>query len=621
MPMSTDPKTQIIVNQSAMTERLHELPTIVQPTDQFAEANGQCPDLPGYEVIRLHGRGGMSNVYLAQQKGLNRLVAIKMIRQQDSFNEHARKRFLREATAIAALQHPNVVQIFEIGVTKGMHYLCLEYVAGGDLDQKLRDGLPTARQAAQIVEQLAMAIQAAHDREIIHRDLKPANVLLVDPQARFGLTVGDEKEAPIAVKLSDFGLAKILNDGSNLSHAGYAIGTPSYMPPEQANGSSEECGKRSDIYGLGTILYALLTGLPPFRGGTTQKTLRMVHMEAPRPPSQINASVPLELEAVCQKCLEKRIDDRYGSATELAADLRRFLDGMPVSVHRISPFRRWLRHCRRHPRRAIAFLGLMLIAIGCLAGLYLLNEAREGLKKKEREVDESRERGSSLDTGDASASWPADVRQALTLAREDPMSIKNARLLADLGEEWLAKLAHAFPEDFAVQFALGDAYLFRKRPDDALRLFNNARQIAEEPSALGEGNSTAWANLATVHERLGDVHAAKNNRLAALNEYGKTDGMLQSLLDADETRPCALALASVCRKQAELYIAENDFRGALNFALHRVDLLIKQYIDDPSLGREVAEAHELIAQIHQRLGNAEEAAKHLRESKKLLRMP
>jgi len=332
----------------------------------------ELPRIPGYEIMRLIDQGGMSTIYLAKQKGLERLVAVKMIRPQDSLDTQLRKRFMLEASSIALLQHPHVVQIHEIGEADGIPYLCLEYVSGGNLERKLRERLPSSREAAEIVRQLAEAIQAAHDQQIIHRDLKPANVLcdFVAPRPK-----GDDHGPTIPavkVKLTDFGLARILYEASDQTRSGFAIGTPNFMSPEQASGHFEDIGKSTDIYGLGAILYELLTGEPPFLGLTASETMRRVRMEAPVPPGQLNLRVPRDLERICLQCLEKEPANRYATAAELADDLRRFLLGRSVAAHPLGLIRKWWHRCRRHRFYYLSLLAVAILMIATGLSLFQL---------------------------------------------------------------------------------------------------------------------------------------------------------------------------------------------------------------------------------------------------------
>ncbi len=269
--------------------------------------------VPGFRILEILGRGGMGVVYRAEQLAQNRQVALKMIKTGQRAPSEAVGRFDREAQAISLLNHPNIVQIYNVGEYRGQPYLVLELVEGGTLSQKMAGQPMPWRDAARLVEALARAIQHAHSHGIMHRDLKPGNILLT----RDGTP-----------KVSDFGLAKPLHEeGSLLTRSGAILGTPCYMSPEQAMGRGHEVGPLTDIYGLGTILYQALTGQPPFQGGAAFDILRQVEHEPPRPPSQIVPEVPAELERICLRCLEKKPANRYPTALELAEDLQRFLAG------------------------------------------------------------------------------------------------------------------------------------------------------------------------------------------------------------------------------------------------------------------------------------------------------
>jgi serine/threonine protein kinase len=275
------------------------------------------PSVKGYEIQGVLGRGGMGIVYKARQIGLDRLVALKMVLGGIHASPDELERFRREAEAVAKLQHPNIVQIYEVGDCEGRPYLSLEFIGGGSLAQKL-NGLPMpAAKAAGLMATLARAIHLAHERGIVHRDLKPANVLLT------------EDGTP---KITDFGLAKRLDRDSGRTRSGAIMGTPAYMAPEQASGKSKEVGPATDVYALGAILYELLTGQAPFRAETPIDTVLLVLEREPPPPRALNPMAARELEAICLKCLEKDKTDRYQSAAALAEDLERYLDGVAVSV-------------------------------------------------------------------------------------------------------------------------------------------------------------------------------------------------------------------------------------------------------------------------------------------------
>jgi serine/threonine-protein kinase len=275
------------------------------------------PTVPGYEIVGVLGRGGMGVVYQARQVGLNRLVALKMVLAGVHAGPEDLARFRLEAEAVAKLQHSNIVQIYEVGEADGRPYLSLEFVGGGSLTQKINGTPLPVRRAAQLVETLARAMHAAHQRGIVHRDLKPANILLTD------------EGTP---KITDFGLAKRLDVETGHTRSGAILGTPSYMAPEQAGGRGKEVGPASDVYALGAILYELLTGRPPFKAETPLDTVMQVMEREPAPPRLLNAAVDRDLEAICLKCLEKDQRHRYESALALAEDLTRYQCGESISI-------------------------------------------------------------------------------------------------------------------------------------------------------------------------------------------------------------------------------------------------------------------------------------------------
>jgi serine/threonine-protein kinase len=301
----------------------------------------------GYEILGELGRGGMGVVYKALQADLNRVVALKMILAGGHAGEQELARFKTEAEAVARLQHPGIVQIHEVGEADGRPFFSLEYCPGGSLSQKL-DGTPlSSREAARLVEQLARAVQAAHEAGIVHRDLKPANVLLA---------------ADGTPKVTDFGLAKKLDDSAGPTASGAVMGTPSYVAPEQAGGGTKWVGPAADVYGLGAILYELVTGRPPFRGETPMDTLLQVLEREPAPPSLLNPKVGRDLETVCLKCLEKQPERRYASAAELADDLRRFAEGDSISARSYNVLD-WVARTLEHSQYDVQFLawGTMLL--------------------------------------------------------------------------------------------------------------------------------------------------------------------------------------------------------------------------------------------------------------------
>jgi predicted Zn finger-like uncharacterized protein len=332
-----------------------------RPDTHSGEPNEARPEVPGYTVLGTLGHGGMAVVYKARQLALDRLVALKMILAAPMARPQEISRFRTEAAAIAQLQHPNVVQIYEVGEHKGLPYLALELVNGPTLAKRLAGAPQPSRSAAQLVETLARAIAVTHDHGIIHRDLKPSNVLLAPlPGGHDGANPVDQLYG--MPKITDFGLAKRLNTDSALTRTGDFLGTASYVAPEQARGETQDVGPGVDVYALGAVLYEMLTGRPPFRAPSLLETLSQVTTQEPVPPTTLQPSVPRDLEAICLKCLNKQPAQRYSSARYLADDLRRFVNGEPTQARPPGGVDRLKRWCLRNPVPA----GLLAAITLCL---------------------------------------------------------------------------------------------------------------------------------------------------------------------------------------------------------------------------------------------------------------
>lgn len=313
-----------------------------------------------YELLEEIGVGGAGVVYKARQKSLDRIVALKLL----LFGPHAPaetvKRFRSEAVATAALQHPNIVAIHEVGFCAGQHFIAMDYVPGQCLSALIRGTPLPARQAARYVQAIAEAVHYAHERGILHRDLKPANILI------------DANDQP---RVTDFGLAKRLDDtrlstlDSELTVTGQVLGSPNYMPPEQATAKRSALSRRTDVYGLGAVLYHALTGRPPFTGETLAHTVQQVLNSEPLPPHVLNPSLPIDLETICLKCLEKEPARRYATAQMVAQELGRFLGGQPVLARPVGQLAKGWRWCRRNPVVASLIAALVLALIGGFAAV------------------------------------------------------------------------------------------------------------------------------------------------------------------------------------------------------------------------------------------------------------
>jgi WD40 repeat protein/serine/threonine protein kinase len=357
-------------------------PSRSSPTPHWDDAGAALPDaprIPGYEILGLLGRGGMGVVYKARQTALQRLVALKTIRDEALAGPDALARFHREAEAIARLQHPNIVQIFEVGRHEGRSFFSLELVVGGSLAERLAHTPLPPRSAARLVEQLARTMHVAHRQGIVHRDLKPANVLLQKSEAG-GLPPG-EPASDLCPKITDFGLAKSLEGSSTQTQSGAIMGTPSYMAPEQALGSPDRIGPAADVYALGAILYEMLTGRPPFRGDSPLETIEQVRSWEPVPPRLLQPKVPRDLETICLTCLRKEPPRRYASALALAEDCRAFLAGEPIRARATSWWERAAKWARRRPALAslyaVSVLALLTVLVGGTVFLVQLRIAWE----------------------------------------------------------------------------------------------------------------------------------------------------------------------------------------------------------------------------------------------------
>jgi serine/threonine protein kinase len=349
------------------------------------------PTVEGYRDLTELGRGGMGVVYRALHVRLNRTVALKMMLAGAHASAAERARLRAEAEAVARLQHPNIVQIFEVGEQDDRPFLALEYVEGGSLHDRLKGNPLPATVSAELLESLARAIHYAHQHGVVHRDLKPANILLGGVRGQgSGVSegrgvseetkesgAGDQTRLVVGVaKITDFGLAKQLDASVGQTATGAVLGTPSYMAPEQAGGKSKEIGPAVDIYALGAILYEMLTGRPPFRAASAIETLDLVRNQEAVSPRSLQPRLPRDLETVCLKCLAKEPRKRYVSAEDLAEDLRRFRSGEPIQARPVSRWERLGKWARRNPGWAalgvFVFLGIVAAAAGGVH-LYRLN--------------------------------------------------------------------------------------------------------------------------------------------------------------------------------------------------------------------------------------------------------
>jgi serine/threonine-protein kinase len=478
------------------------------------EKLGATPRIAGYEILELLGAGGMGVVYKARQPRLARFVALKMIRAAASARTEDLERFESEARAVAGIEHPNIVRIFEIGEHDGQPYFSLEYLGGGSLATKIGGKPQRVGEAARIVEVLARAMHVAHQHGIIHRDLKPANVMLA--------TDG-------TLKIADFGLAKRLESDSGQTRSGSILGTPSYMAPEQAKGETRKVGPAADQYALGAILYELLTGRPPFQGTSVLDTLDQVRSREPVPPSQLQPKIPRDIETICLKCLEKDPDRRYPGVADVAEDLRRFQAQEPIQARPVSEIERLWRWCLRNQRVAAlaATAAMLLVAVAVVSGtgIVIVNHKNQALTlaniamKQANSVAEERR---------LEAVRKQDIAEtAARAANQQNRSVVDAQVeLIDLLEEKL-KFVPAL-QDTRVK----TLEKVTKSLDAAAQSMTDLRRHVPWDPKDEERN---WLSLARAHQKLGQQDLAGNRFDAAIDQLRQTESILQRLLEAAAT--------------------------------------------------------------------------------------
>ena len=422
-----------------------------------------------YELLEEIARGGMGVVFRARQVRLNRDVALKMVLSGQFAGEAEIRRFQAEAEASARLDHPGIVPIYEIGEHDGHHFFSMGLVEGRSLAQQLADGPLPPIQAADLVRRVTEAIQYAHERGVIHRDLKPANVLI------------DREGQP---RVTDFGLAKKVQADSQLTATGQVLGTPSFMPPEQAAGRLHEVREPADVYSLGAVLYAALTGRPPFQSDNPLDTLKQVLESEPVPPRQLNPAISLDLETICLKCLEKDRRRRYTSARELAEELQRYLEGRPILARRVPVWTRAGRWCRRNPVATAALVAVSaLLFTATAAAVWIDSERTEALRARRLAIEE---RATAERERDAADRQRREVERHELLLQVQTDEANRQRDEAD-------RLRHEADDQRAIAVT-------RQQEAEAQRLLaDEQRRLAEE--RLSESQRLVYASQTTRAHR------------------------------------------------------------------------------------------------------------------------
>lgn len=490
-----------------------------------------------YYIHNELGRGAMGVVFLATHLRLNRKVAIKMILAGGVEGTFEHERFVKEAQAVAALQHPNIVQLHEISEYEGLPYIVIEYVQGMSLQQYVRQQTLEPKLAAKLTVKIARAMQLAHGKGILHRDIKPANILLT------------ENQEP---KVSDFGLAKKLGDTDTTStRTGTILGSPSYMPPEQAEGRVSDIVAASDQYSIGATLYEMLTGRPPFVAPNVMETILQVSKRDPLPLRQLQPDVPIDLETICLKTLSKQPAGRYDSCEELAKDLERFLANEPILARPISSWEKSIRWCKRNP----AIAGLSFTALGLLLAITLsslgfswtlamkndeLTELSGSLLSKNVELTESREAEKAsaelAKKNERMATERADVavktiqilvKDVQEQLRDQPAQQELRRRILETARDKLISLPDLPPSSddqrelsmlalqqllYTLEFELG-------HPERASGFIKKAVEIAESRVKKREGSDASRFNLAVILESIGRNHETADRNLTKAYEF------------------------------------------------------------------------------------------------------
>lgn len=497
-------------SQLIQKESDHAKLTSIAPIDYNDERDVQ--QFGDYAIVSEIARGGMGVVYKAYQKSLNRLVALKMISRGEFANPEEISRFQIEAESAARLDHPGIVPVYEVGEREGRHYFSMGLVEGGSLSSAVTSQSLTHKEVAQLVLKIAEAVAYAHSKGVIHRDLKPGNVLV------------DKNNEP---RITDFGLAKQIEDGSNLTVTGQIIGTPNYMPPEQAGGQTNEIVETADIYSVGAILYALMCGRPPFQSPNVMNTLVQVIKQEPVAPRQFNPKIPVDLETICLKCLQKNRLQRYQSATELANELRCFIEGRPIAARPVSTLSRFKRWCQRNPIVAgLSAAFVVSLVAGLCVSIYfaILAQGRADAAQQGATI--------AMNTLD----------KVIYKIHKDLEKIPNARTIRrDLLKQALDDL-NQIPVEFL------------------------------EQSKLDRDSATVMRNLGQIISELGDDEESATNR--AVSYFKRSIDILEGLYADDPTSELLIDdLAKSNEMLGDLYLDLNQHQNAQPYLARNLELL------------------------------------------------
>ena len=568
-------------------------------------ARGRSPrkpvELPGYAILQEIGRGGMGVVYKARHEKLGRVVALKMVLAGAHASPDQLARFYTEAQAVAHLQDPGIVQIYEVGEHDGLPYFSLEFVSGGSLSERI-DGKPRPpREAAETLLALARTMAVAHKNTIIHRDLKPANVLLTP----------DGKP-----KVTDFGLAKRLDDDSGQTRSGAIMGTPSYMSPEQAWGLGPQIGPATDQYALGAILYEMLVGRPPFQGSTPLETLELVRKQEPVPPTRLQPKIPIDLETICLKALQKEIPKRFDDAGAMADDLQRFLEGKTIVARPVAAPERLWRWCLRNPKLAalaatVAFLLATVAGVSSAAAVRLnkLNSDLEVSNKAEKDAkEEAQEKERIARDAEDEAKKARDRVERLVndSFKVNGSAVETIRVLSVLANDRLRDL----PGSQAVREELLNTAedRFVLNTQEIQKVLDDAKEFVRNKEIV----STNMRTLAGIYHKRGRLNEETGRHAVALVDYKKTDAAAEALrkFDPESVEPIkVLAVAKLTLGDYEL--GRNlDTKAAIRYYEAALDLRrewLKREPENEETKRGMANALGALAGAWLRLGDPAKA--------------
>lgn len=541
--------------------------------------------LGDYQLLDVLGEGGMGTVYRARQTSLNRIVAVKVVSSGRFGKRSLVERFFYEAESAAKLNHPGIVPIYDVGEASGQVYYAMAYIPGGSLSQALMQKPYASVAAAKCLRGIALAIQFAHDHGVIHRDLKPANILL------------DEDGQP---KVADFGLAKQIDSAASLTVTGEVLGTPSYMPPEQARVTEAEISATGDIYSLGAILFHLLTGRPPFVAVEPVDVLHQLIHDDPIRPRQLNPSIHRDLETIALKCLAKQPVHRYQSAAELIDELDRFLDHRPISARPMGPLGRSWRWCKRNP--AVAGLSATVLSILLIStvvsgyfGLLAQHRANE-LQSANDDLIRAKD--------DAKRSAEDATKQASLALQQADTAMRTLELM-------LFDMQAPFKSDPAAQEQR------RVLLNTVLNELSRMPANTINESRLKRCRATAYLGLADV-----EMQAGNSSGLAgptgSMENYERAIALFEELLDADpDNDDYVHDLAEANWECGETYVVSHQFAQARTYfdsALKLGQRMLQAHPDDLSVQCEMANYEVSVGEIHTFMREHDAAFKLLRSA-------